>query len=513
MTVSGTGKFFIGTGSDKRGQKVSTIIDVKHLEKYRENNRIEAKKSLGGLPKSLWETYSAFANTLGGIILLGVEERKDKSFLLHNLPDTQSLLQEFWSIARDETKVSVNILKEEHVQVIESNGKRQIAITVPRAERRDKPVYIGGNMFTGSYRRNGEGDYHCSREEIEAMCRDAGNIPENEQILEDKSLKVLEKGTILRYRNYMKKVHPGHIWEELSAEEFLEKIGAAGWGEDSKLHPTRAGLLMFGKESVISQVYPCYFLNYQEMSPQGIWMDLLTSDSGTWSGNLYDFYIRVFLKITKGVKNPAAGRAQKNSETPVHRAIREALVNCLVNADYQEKQGVIVQKEGNKITFENPGNFRVDREKILEESISDPRNPELIQMFHLIKAGNGTGSGIAEMYRIWKKQGWELPKIRESFQPDQIQVSLAIEKTSGRKRRAESGKCRRKKGMDRIIYESQKQQVIDYVTAEAAVKTKAVAELLDVPPSKAKEILARMVREEILVRKGGKQERTYQLKA
>ena len=77
------------------------MIDLNNIEKYRENNRIEAKKATGGLPKSLWETYSSFANTLGGIILLGVEEYRDKSLHPVNLPDPDELIEEFWEIAND----------------------------------------------------------------------------------------------------------------------------------------------------------------------------------------------------------------------------------------------------------------------------------------------------------------------------------------------------------------------------------------------------------------------------
>lgn len=86
------------------------VIDLNNIEKYRENNRIEAKKATGGLPKSLWETYSSFANTLGGIILLGVEEYRDKSLHPVNLPDPDELIEEFWEIANDIQKVSTNIL-------------------------------------------------------------------------------------------------------------------------------------------------------------------------------------------------------------------------------------------------------------------------------------------------------------------------------------------------------------------------------------------------------------------
>ena len=83
------------------------MIDFSNLEKYRENNRIEAKKAMGGLPRSIWETYSAFANTLGGIILLGVEEWPDKTLHTVDLPDPDRLIREFWDIVNDPDKTSV----------------------------------------------------------------------------------------------------------------------------------------------------------------------------------------------------------------------------------------------------------------------------------------------------------------------------------------------------------------------------------------------------------------------
>ena len=122
------------------------MLDFSRLEQYRENNRIEAKKALGGLPKSIWETYSAFANTLGGVILLGVIETADKTFDSVDLPDPDGLIREFWHIINDSMKVSVNILAEKDVYVEEVGGDHIVVIKVPRADR----AYA---VYDGSRRR------------------------------------------------------------------------------------------------------------------------------------------------------------------------------------------------------------------------------------------------------------------------------------------------------------------------------------------------------------------------
>ena len=144
------------------------MLDLNNLQQYQEDNRIEAKQALGGLPESLWETYSAFANADGGVILLGVEELADKSLHALDILDPQWLIDDFWAIVNDPAQVSENILTEDDVQVHEVDGKHIIAISVPKSTR---PIYIGGDPWRGTYRRSGEGDYRCPREEVEAMLK------------------------------------------------------------------------------------------------------------------------------------------------------------------------------------------------------------------------------------------------------------------------------------------------------------------------------------------------------
>ena len=180
------------------------MIDFSKIEQYRENNRIEAKKALGGLPKSIWETYSAFANTYGGIILLGVEEWADKSLHTVNLSDPDRLIKEFWDIVNNPNKTSVNVLSSKDVFVQEVDGDHIVVIRVPRAERSYKPVYVDGNPLC-TYRRNGEGDYRCTKEECQAMVRDASVKTQDMLVLQEMDMQVFNKESIRSYRQRMRR--------------------------------------------------------------------------------------------------------------------------------------------------------------------------------------------------------------------------------------------------------------------------------------------------------------------
>lgn len=491
------------------------MIDLLHLEKYQENNRIEAKKALGGLPKSIWETYSAFANTFGGILLLGVEELSDGSLSVANggISTPNTLIKEFWDIINNPKKVSVNILSDKDVYVQELDGKNIIVINIPRADRAYRPVYIDGNPISGTYRRNGEGDYKCTQEEYLAMVRDASVKTQDMLVLEEMDLDVFNEESIKGYRMRMSLLRPNHVWGALDNEEFLLRIGAIGIGKDGKKHPTSAGLLMFGNEYCITREFNNYFLDYQEKYDPNIrWTDRIVSSSGDWSGNVYDFYFRVYNKLTQDLKVPFAMKSGvRVDETPIHEALREALANCLVNADYYGRQGVVVIKSKEDISLSNPGGFRIEIDAAKSGGVSDPRNSAMLKMFNLINIGERAGSGIPNIMSIWAEQKWSEPTITQTFEPERTTLTLSLgnsrTKNGDKKVAIKSGD--KKVAIKTVAY---KQAIIEYLTEHVSAKSQEFVELLGVKISRVKVILKEMVEEGIIVAEGDNKNRTYRLK-
>ncbi|MBR3629823.1 MAG: putative DNA binding domain-containing protein [Oscillospiraceae bacterium] len=450
------------------------MIDLQNLAIYRENNRIEAKKATGGLPDSVWETYSAFANTLGGVILLGVEEYPDKSLHPVDLPDPDWIITDFWETVNDPAKVSVNLLGERDVRIHAIDGKRIIVITVPRAQSSDMPVFINNDPLTGTYLRNGEGDYRCTPDEVFSMLR-SSRKGHDMRLLEELPADVIDPETLCSYRMRMSHTRPGHVLGELENDEFLRRIGAVGTGHDGNLHPTAAGLLMFGNEYEIVRAFPAYFLDYREDEALQGGCRIMSS-SGEWSGNLYDFYFRVQERFLR--EFGAAG-----DDAPVYKALREALANCVLNADYSGRQGLVIHRSAGRITFSNPGRFLIGIEAAKTGGISDPVNPGLVKMFSLIDIGSRTGSGIPGIFRVWNQRGWQAPVISESFHPERIKVTLEIGNTADKQ----------------TISNVQKDMIIDYLTDHVTGDAASLAGVLGVKPSRARRLLQQLTEEGIVI--------------
>lgn len=493
---------------------MQNLFDISQFDEYKEDNRREVKRANGGLPVSLWDTYSAFANCYGGVIILGVKEEKDGSWRTTGLQNESKLRKDFWDTINNRKKVNINLLSDNDVETytIGENKDVIMVIYVPMAKREQKPVYINDDIFGGTFRRNFEGDYHCTRLQVKAMLRDQVENTIDMEVLDDVPMEDLNYETIQGYRNRHRTLKAGHPFERLSDNEYLRSIGAAAVSlEDKQLHPTAAGMLMFGDEYNIIRHFPEYFLDYREiLDPTIRWTDRLQSSSGEWSGNICDFYFRVYNKISKDIKVPfKTSGGNRIDDTPVHEAIREALANCLVNADYHGTCGVVVKKEEDKLILENPGYIRLGKNQMRLGGVSDPRNKTLMKMFNLINIGERAGSGVPNIFNVWEDEGWEEPQIIEKFEPDRTILSLSFSKKvpekSARKKASEKSARKRVTKKTQLQYNT----IIAFMKPNVWYKASELVDVLGVKETRTKELLRALVEEGKLVDNGVTKGRCY----
>lgn len=135
--------------------------------------------------------------------ILGVAELPTKELNIIGLKNPEVILKDLWDNLNNSQKVSINLLKDSHISIKESGGKKVILIEVPRALRINKPVYINDSPFSGSFRRDGEDDYHCSKEEVLNMMRDSGNVSQDLRVIDNMDLIAFDYDSIRRYRTRM----------------------------------------------------------------------------------------------------------------------------------------------------------------------------------------------------------------------------------------------------------------------------------------------------------------------
>lgn len=402
------------------------------IELLRESHELECKlaqgqNGQGEVPKDFWPTYSAMANAHGGVVLLGVREKEGR-FTVAGLPNAAKVRADLFNSLSNPGKVSVNLLTDADVQELVIEGRTILFIRIPQATRKARPVFLNGQPLGHTYKRLNDGDRLCDDETVKRMLAENVEDERDARILPGFGMSDIDIDSLRIYRQMLKDEKPGHPYLEQDDFAFLTSL--RGWRRDRITKEeglTLAGLLMFGRWSAIQEALPHYFLDYQERPEAKTelrWVDRLVPD-GTWTGNLFEFYRRVYRKLVADLKVPFSLKGgQRQDDTPVHVALREALVNTLVHADYTGRVSVLVVKRPDMFGFRNPGLLRLPIEQVIRGGESDCRNRILHQMFLLIGLGERGGSGMPKIYSGWQSCHWRQPLLREKDTPEQTLLEL-----------------------------------------------------------------------------------------
>lgn len=376
-----------------------------------ESLELEFKSAAGGLPRDLWPTIGAFANTRGGWIVLGVRE-SNKEFVTRGVENPAGLLKQFFDGVHNPQKISHAVCGEGDASIEHIGEAAVVVVRVPAAPRRVRPVYINGNVYEGTYVRRHSGDYRCDRAEVARLIREASDAPIDATVLPHVGWEDLDRDTFLRFRRRFSVQHPADARAGYEDQRFLRAIG--GWARDQerKLEGvTVAGLLMFGTEEAIREWRPRHLLDFR-LLPDEQTLERRWDDRVAWEGNLLGAFEVIYPRLTDGLPTPfRLEGAVRVGEGPAQLALREALVNLLVHADYTETQASLVTRAPDGFFFRNPGGSRVPESELLTSERSDPRNPTLVRMFRFVGLAEESGTGLPRILRAWREFGFVLPDV------------------------------------------------------------------------------------------------------
>ena len=410
------------------GYDLATLVETCDVEM----KKAAGRDGKGAIPDSVWASYSAMANTCGGVILLGMEQLSDNEFRPYHLANARKMVHDFWCTLNDTGKVSKNILTSQDVAVQTlPSGEDIVVVRVRQASRQEKPVFINNKLFGGTYKRLDEGDFLCSDEEVKRMLAEQVSETMDDGIFVGYGLDDLDMPTFNDYRQRFSNRQPDHPFNKLEPLEFLRVIG--GYRQDRQSGEkglTLAGLLMFGKLNSILDCLPNYIVDYQER-PREVselrWLDRVTTDFN-WPCNLFSFYQTVIPKLFAGLKVPfkLENSTVRVDDTPVHKAVREAFVNMMIHADFHGRCSLLVVKRPGVFIFRNPGLSRLPKEEMLRGGHSDCRNRNMQKMFQFVGLAEQAGSGIPKIYYGWDSQDWKRPDYEESIKTNEMVLTLRM---------------------------------------------------------------------------------------
>lgn len=415
----------------KGGRQVNIVIYLQNsMILENEDRKREYKASSNKIPNDIWETYSAFANTIGGTIILGISEPKPRKYEITGVKNANLRIQEFWKLITNPQKISVNLLNEEDVYIKNVEGKDLIIINVPEAPYNKKPVYINGHKEL-CFKRIGEEDKKATEEEFKYMIINSSDDIDN-ILLENFDIEDLNKKDIIAYRDLLIENTGNEKYIDMNIEDFLKDLGVLKRNrknlKKNSYLLTVGGLLFFGKYNSIIDYYPNFQLDFLKKYTvfDTDWIDRIsTGDKDYPDLNIFSFYIKVMEKLTQSIENRFNLNKDMSRDSflyDMNRMLREAFTNTLVHAYYAGKTSIKITNYNDYWEFFNPGNMKISKEEFIHGGTSKIRNSIISILFRRIGFVERAGSGGPRIFDTVNKYNLRSPDIYSSDTETTIKI-------------------------------------------------------------------------------------------
>ena len=372
-------------------------MNIEELIGKGESQSLEFKESLK-LKEEIGETVSAFSNSDGGFILVGVSD----GGVVFGVDIGKNTLEELANYIKRNTDPQVF----PSVKILERGGKNVVLVEVE--ESAEKPVFFKNHC----YKRVGKTNQGISSSELRKLAKESGEkIYWDERVCEDASLEDVDGEKVKTFIKIAKEERNLRIGENIPTKEALRKLKLV---KEDKL--TNAAILLFGKEPqrffTQSEVRCARFKGDEAVKP--------FVDMKVFGGDILDQVDKALNFTLEHIPKSVwliPGRPEREAKYLYPPdAIREAIINAICHRDYESVSNVQIRVFDDRVEVWNPGalpdGWTV--EKLKEEHESVPKNPLIADHFFLTRLIEKWGTGTVEMIRQCEEWGVPEPEFKDT---------------------------------------------------------------------------------------------------
>ncbi len=347
----------------------------------------EVKAAKSELPKNIWETVSAFSNTSGGWVVLGVKQ-SGKSFEAQGVDNIEKLEQDFLGTLRSGKFNQTIFARPQRYDIYDC---KLLTFYIPEADM--KPVYFGNP--TNTFIRMGSGDQRATEGEIRAMFRDQSFGKKTEETIPESGLEMLNLDSLHNYRFALSETSNLLDLRDADDADFCESVNITNNG-----FLTYAGLLMFGKTPYVLRYVPTFCVDYIEIPAPTIQQaEVRYTYRIPEQQNIWDAVQIILRRFRTLVDAPIhiKDNGFATTDESQYFVLREALANMVMHCDHFDSLRSCIRVYTDHIEFMNGGAFPLPVNEILGKVYSKLRNPTIAKLFRYVGIAENAGYGMKKL--------------------------------------------------------------------------------------------------------------------